>query len=525
MPSEQLLPCPWCSEPDFDLIGLKSHLDDCSAFAETEAINRLFATPSPVVSLSEMREALEGMVAAYDRTSYFTEDDARVTRECAMSIAKQLLDWPRATPPATAVATEGELPALDNVIENDPALKEAFEIQRPKSYLRRQDAAVAIDTWTDAGGHAWQLRPGINCVECPHCLFAFSAEHRVAPDGYDCPNCEGCPDAPAVATPSGAGGDELLRTAVHALESYKSGNVSPDLANEVIAAINAHFGTPAPHPESLVDCPRCYGLGFRADQDDKLCLCLIERSQGWTPGKLPKSIADRLHAPQPVAGKCGLCGHSRMLTPNGTCMAVSRDAGESLVYCNCKCEFLVPEIHTAANCEVCAAQQEALALGTPYSVSGHSVPTVAEDERNLVESAINHWREQLTEQSTITDEDAEDLLFRLIALFNRDRSKPSFEQVMGTTADDELDGNERGVLNVLAGNYHGDNHQGAMLECKLWPCRILIEATGRETEEVDTTIVEILGPGGTVHYRRPWNDKDVQEAFNTEGYSVRKTQG
>lgn len=38
----------------------------------------------------------------------------------------------------------------------------------------------------------------------------------------------------------------------------------------------------------------------------------------------------------------------------------------------------------------------------------------------------------------------------------------------------------------------------------------------------DTSLVEIIGPDGKVHYRRPWNDKDVQEAFNTLGYSVRK---
>lgn len=32
-----LLPCPWCGEDDFDLVGLKSHLDqgDCKFYNET----------------------------------------------------------------------------------------------------------------------------------------------------------------------------------------------------------------------------------------------------------------------------------------------------------------------------------------------------------------------------------------------------------------------------------------------------------------------------------------------------------
>ena len=53
------------------------------------------------------------------------------------------------------------------------------------------------DPWTDACGHVWELRPNTTCVECPHCLFTFAAIHTVEPEGYDCPNCHGCPDTRA----------------------------------------------------------------------------------------------------------------------------------------------------------------------------------------------------------------------------------------------------------------------------------------------------------------------------------------
>ena len=46
--------------------------------------------------------------------------------------------------------------------------------------------------------------------------------------------------------------------------------------------------------ESLNDCPRCHGKGYRTDQDDKLCPCVLENSQGFTPGKLPMSIAETI---------------------------------------------------------------------------------------------------------------------------------------------------------------------------------------------------------------------------------------
>ena len=40
--------------------------------------------------------------------------------------------------------------------------------------------------------------------------------------------------------------------------------------------------------EELVDCPKCDGWGFDR-RTDKICPCCLENSQGWTPGKLPKS--------------------------------------------------------------------------------------------------------------------------------------------------------------------------------------------------------------------------------------------
>lgn len=61
----------------------------------------------------------------------------------------------------------------------------------------------SVAPWIDEGGHAWEVRENVTCVECPHCCFVFDAIHtsqRFEPDrweGYDCPNCEGCPDAAA----------------------------------------------------------------------------------------------------------------------------------------------------------------------------------------------------------------------------------------------------------------------------------------------------------------------------------------
>jgi len=46
--------------------------------------------------------------------------------------------------------------------------------------------------------------------------------------------------------------------------------------------------------DPLVDCPRCHGFGYRSPSG-KLCLCIVENSHGWTPGKLPQSEIDRLH--------------------------------------------------------------------------------------------------------------------------------------------------------------------------------------------------------------------------------------
>lgn len=37
--------CPYCSEPDFDDVGLKSHLlNDCDVFRETPNLTRVFSS-------------------------------------------------------------------------------------------------------------------------------------------------------------------------------------------------------------------------------------------------------------------------------------------------------------------------------------------------------------------------------------------------------------------------------------------------------------------------------------------------
>lgn len=41
---EELCECPFCHEPDFDLIGLKSHLmNDCEKFRDTRVVPTLMA--------------------------------------------------------------------------------------------------------------------------------------------------------------------------------------------------------------------------------------------------------------------------------------------------------------------------------------------------------------------------------------------------------------------------------------------------------------------------------------------------
>lgn len=64
-----------------------------------------------------------------------------------------------------------------------------------------------VKPWLDEGGHPWEIRRNVISVECPHCCFVFAAEHtsqRFEVDqweGYDCPNCEGCPDAATTVAP------------------------------------------------------------------------------------------------------------------------------------------------------------------------------------------------------------------------------------------------------------------------------------------------------------------------------------
>ncbi len=52
-----------------------------------------------------------------------------------------------------------------------------------------------MNEWIDAGGHVWESRKAVDCVECPHCLFTFAAIHTSGDTNeYECPNCDGCPD-------------------------------------------------------------------------------------------------------------------------------------------------------------------------------------------------------------------------------------------------------------------------------------------------------------------------------------------
>ena len=44
MSAENLLYCPFCGEPDFDLVGLKGHLEhgDCETYNNLESRKRIF---------------------------------------------------------------------------------------------------------------------------------------------------------------------------------------------------------------------------------------------------------------------------------------------------------------------------------------------------------------------------------------------------------------------------------------------------------------------------------------------------
>lgn len=67
------------------------------------------ATSSPTPTESGVQQALEGIVAAFDNDEGDVEI-RRVTRECAMSIAKQALGWDTAPPESTRVEGEQEDP-------------------------------------------------------------------------------------------------------------------------------------------------------------------------------------------------------------------------------------------------------------------------------------------------------------------------------------------------------------------------------------------------------------------------------
>jgi len=100
-------------------------------------------------------------------------------------------DAPVCTCPSTEI-TEGAWTARYRLAD----CPEHGQLANPSAWTNAPDQRVhqQSDPWTDAGGHVWELRPNTACDECPHCLFTFAAIHTVEPEGYDCPNCDGCPD-------------------------------------------------------------------------------------------------------------------------------------------------------------------------------------------------------------------------------------------------------------------------------------------------------------------------------------------
>lgn len=103
------------------------------------------------------------------------------------------------------------------------------------------EPVTAPAPWRDEGDHAWEIRPNVTCVECPHCCFAFAAVHtsqRFEVDqweGYDCPNCEGCPDArrKSVTTTAASvisGGKEAVEWQRRESEKLNSGSSVDELS-------------------------------------------------------------------------------------------------------------------------------------------------------------------------------------------------------------------------------------------------------------------------------------------------------
>lgn len=153
-----------------------------------------------------------------------------------------------------------------------------------------------------------------------------------------------------------SGGEELGIYEI--MQRFRNDGSCEHIIIDALTRYAACATPPTPEDDPLVDCPRCHGLGFRPNAEDKLCLCLVEQSQGWSPGKLPKSIAEKLlplDPPAPVSTtpvRCYICGHYGNVV-NGVCREVGTvpaQGGEAATRCDCRCEFPASPLTVPAEC-------------------------------------------------------------------------------------------------------------------------------------------------------------------------------
>lgn len=68
MKEVEMLNCPFCDEPDFDLIGLKFHLGSCDEFDAVQAVSNPMVesgTSSPITTADQANAAAEAIAKRY----------------------------------------------------------------------------------------------------------------------------------------------------------------------------------------------------------------------------------------------------------------------------------------------------------------------------------------------------------------------------------------------------------------------------------------------------------------------------
>jgi len=133
-------------------------------------------------------------------------------------------------------------------------------------------------------------------------------------------------------------------------------------------------------------------------------------------------------------------------------------------------------------------------------------------------SRINEIREQaaLTNHSLLAlvrSGNVQDLESRIVAALSQLKDGGA----------EELNGRERGVLNVLAGTYHRERHEGDMMICRRWPCEILIDAIRERDDATAPTETSARNKEcDSCHHSGPLNEEgfcmvDISAYVDPEG--------